>query len=138
MASFEKYLFYFLVFSLPFQTRLILFQWSGGFNEYQAAFFYFTDLLSGLIFISWLWRTIRGGSLTLRKIFTSHSDFLLAGFFIIAGVSLFWANNFCRFCDFSFFSTECFKIFFKIFINKLLFLAIVHRWSNGYDFRLPN
>src|SRR3989338_1272300 len=102
MASLEKYLFYLLVFSLPFQTRLILFQWgssssfgtSGGFNEYQAAFFYFTDFLIALIFISCLWRAIRTGSFGWRSIFASHSDFLLAAFVIIAGVSLYWANNF--------------------------------------------
>ena len=102
MASLEKYLFYLLVFSLPFQTRLILFQWgssssfgtSGGFNEYQAAFFYFTDFLIALIFISCLWRSIRTGSFGWRSIFASHSDFLLAAFVIIAGVSLYWANNF--------------------------------------------
>ncbi|KKU18012.1 MAG: hypothetical protein UX27_C0023G0005 [Candidatus Azambacteria bacterium GW2011_GWA2_45_90] len=102
MLSLEKYLFYLLVFSLPFQTRLILFQWgssssfgtSGGFNEYQAAFFYFTDFLIALIFISCLWRAIRTGSFGWRSIFASHSDFLLAAFVIIAGVSLYWANNF--------------------------------------------
>src|SRR3989344_3809607 len=102
MASLEKYLFYLLVFSLPFQTRLILFQWgssssfgtSGGFNEYQAAFFYFTDFLIALIFISCLWRAIRTGSFGWRSIFASHSDFLLAAFVIIVGVSLYWANNF--------------------------------------------
>lgn len=94
MISFERFLFYLLIFSLPFQTRTLIYQFGGTFQEYQSAFLYFTDILIGLIFISWSWRALSKQTLKTQKIFNNHSNFLLLIFFVIAGISLFQAANF--------------------------------------------
>ena len=54
MAKLEKFVFYFFIFCLPFQTRVILKSWGAGFNEWNSAFLYGTDLLLILLFTLWL------------------------------------------------------------------------------------
>ena len=53
----EKLTFLLLIFSIPFQTRVFL--WSAGavagFNEWQSAFLYGTDLLVLALFGLWFW-----------------------------------------------------------------------------------
>ncbi|MBL7053408.1 MAG: hypothetical protein ISS02_01995, partial [Candidatus Portnoybacteria bacterium] len=56
MIYLEKILFYLLVFCLPFQTRKIVYQWGGGFNEWTSMYLYLTDILLVSILLSWLWR----------------------------------------------------------------------------------
>jgi len=53
----EKICFYFLIFCLPFQTRLILHQWGGEFNEWNSAYLYLTDILILLLLMLWLVRS---------------------------------------------------------------------------------
>lgn len=50
----EKYLFYFLLFSIPFQTRKILYFGGWRFNEWQSVSVYFTDVLLIILFLFWL------------------------------------------------------------------------------------
>ena len=119
MRKLEKILFYLLIFSLPFETRLILYQWGSEFNEWTSAFLYLTDLLIiGLLFF-WVWRVPAQGLLALSPTFLGASflgasllNFLgarlpkrrlpkrsgpglaLVAFLLVAFISLIQANNF--------------------------------------------
>ncbi|MDP3730997.1 MAG: O-antigen ligase family protein, partial [bacterium] len=55
----ERAIFYLFIFCIPFQTRAILKIWGGGFNEWNAAFLYGTDVLLLTLFIFWLIRKNR-------------------------------------------------------------------------------
>lgn len=61
MFKLERYLFYLLIFSIPFQTRVFL--WSlgvvEGFNEWQSVFLYGTDLIIITLFGLWFFRSSR-------------------------------------------------------------------------------
>ncbi len=98
MKKLEKFLFYLFIFSIPFQIRKVLFSFpassAGGsldeFMEWNSVFLYFTDLLLIAIFILWLARLIcvRPSLTHIRKV-----DFLLIGFFLMAGLSLITSQN---------------------------------------------
>ena len=96
LKKIEKILFYFFIFSIPFQIRKILFfvsptSTTGGsdkFIEWNSAFLYFTDLLLIGIFVLWIRRLLCEKSDFLRR-----SDFWLLGFFLIAGLSLITSQN---------------------------------------------
>ncbi len=86
MKKLEKFLFYLFIFSIPLQTRKVLFFASseGRFLEWNSGFLYFTDLLLIGIFVLGF---LRGG-IKLKK-----GDFWLILFFIIAGLSLIASQN---------------------------------------------
>ncbi len=85
MKKIEKLLFYIFVFSIPFQTRKILFLVSSTkFVEWTSGFLYFTDLLIvGILFLA----ILRGG-IKFKK-----ADIFLGLFFLIAGLSLMTSQN---------------------------------------------
>jgi len=85
----ERAFFYFLLFCLPFQTRLILREWGGEFNEWNSAFLYLTDLLILAILFFWIYRE----KLNLTKIVESRKNIILILFFLIAAISLIKAEN---------------------------------------------
>lgn len=81
----EKFIFYFFLFSIPFQTRLILWQWTRPFNEWTASFLYLTDILLVILFLFWLWRSLKKH--TVLKL--TAGDRLLIAFFVISAFSIF-------------------------------------------------
>ena len=89
MKRVERFIFYLLLFSIPFEVRLILAKWSIRFNEWMSAFLYGTDLLIGVLFLFWIWNFI----IKKQKLSLNRSDFALLAFFIISGFSLFRADN---------------------------------------------
>ncbi len=86
----EGYLFYLLVFSIPFQTRIILKTWGPNFNEWMAAFFYGTDILAIGLLVSWLIRIVRRDG---EFKFERWTDWFLALFVIFSAISLINAPN---------------------------------------------
>ncbi len=84
MKKIEQFLFYLLIFSIPFETRLIVKQWTYQFNEWASVFLYGTDILIGFLFLFWLMRIMRGE----KEPQWRKSDYALAGFFIISIFSL--------------------------------------------------
>jgi len=58
MSKLEKFVFYLLIFSIPFQTRVFLYSSEivEGFNEWQSVFLYGTDILIGILFLHWMFR----------------------------------------------------------------------------------
>jgi len=94
----EKILFYLLIFCLPFQTRKILYQWGGDFNEWSSAYLYLTDLLIILIILFWAWRLkkqrfLKDLSANWLKKKIKTPDFWLIVFLIISLISLAQARN---------------------------------------------
>ena len=89
MAKIERIIFYFLIFCIPFQTRIILWQFSpkNDFNEWTSVFVYGTDLLILLLFLFW----------SLKKfpslIKPNFADFSLVIFVAISGFSVLAAGN---------------------------------------------
>lgn len=102
LKKLEKFLFYLFIFSIPFQTRVILYQWSlltsGGFNEWSSAYLYFTDILLALIFILWFWRSRTKRFLADFKLkigdWLKNYSFWLIVFAIISFISIAVADNF--------------------------------------------
>ncbi len=93
----EQLLFYLLIFSIPFQTRKILWQQNWYFNEWQGAYIYATDILLGVLLLFWLFTVIRGGQISNFKFLISKQnlksqiqkpDFYLIIFLIISAVSV--------------------------------------------------
>jgi len=89
LAKLERILFYFFIFSIPFQIRKILFILSSDkFIEWNSGFLYFTDLLLIGIFVLWIIRLLCERSDLFRR-----SDLLILIFFLIAGLSLTTSQN---------------------------------------------
>ena len=86
MKKLEKFLFYVFIFSIPFQTRKVLFFASpeSKFLEWNSGFLYFTDLLLIAILLLGF---LRGG-IKFKK-----TDVFLGLFFLIAGLSLITSQN---------------------------------------------
>lgn len=59
ISKLERYLFYFLLFAIPFQTRKILWHQNWNFNEWQSASIYGTDILIIILFLFWVYRSIQ-------------------------------------------------------------------------------
>ena len=76
----ERFLFYLLLFSIPFQTRKILWQQEWYFSEWQAISLYGTDILLGILFVLWAFR-YKG--INLKKY-----DYFLIAFIGIEALSL--------------------------------------------------
>lgn len=57
LIKIEKYLFYILLFAIPFQTRKILWYPGWRFNEWQSVSLYLTDIMLGLLLLFWLYNS---------------------------------------------------------------------------------
>ena len=55
----EQFLFYFLLFAIPFQTRKILWHQNWNFNEWQAISIYGTDILLIILFGFWMFNRVK-------------------------------------------------------------------------------
>jgi|SRR3989338_8226876 len=64
LGKLEKFLFYFLLFAIPFQTRKILWHQNWNFNEWQSISIYATDLLLMVLFVFWAMSALRGRQIT--------------------------------------------------------------------------
>lgn len=92
----EKLLFYLFVFVLPFQTRWIIYQYGGSFNEWTSIYLYLTDILLLAVFLFWFWRRknerhLQEGLKISQRLKTV--GFWLAVFLIVAFISLVNAKN---------------------------------------------
>ncbi len=76
----EQFIFYFLIFAIPFQTRKLLWQQNWYFNEYQAIFIYGTDILMLVLFAFWLFRR--------PKLRVDRYDYLLLAFVVVSAFSI--------------------------------------------------
>ncbi len=93
----ETWIFYLLVFAIPFETRVIVARWTQPFNEWTAGFIYGTDILIFLLFILWAIRALKNESFSeiksaLAGTFKprwSNPHLWLAGFFIVSALSIF-------------------------------------------------
>lgn len=93
----ETWIFYLFVFSIPFETRLIVAQWTRPFNEWTAGFVYGTDILIFLLFVFWIVRALRTKSsgeikssfAETFKLKWSNPHLWLVGFFIVSALSIF-------------------------------------------------
>ncbi len=54
MIRFERYLLYIFLFSIPFQTRRVLFDFSSSFSEWTGIFLWATDILFAILLIFWI------------------------------------------------------------------------------------
>ena len=59
ISKLEQYLFYFLIFAIPFQTRKILWHQNWNFNEWQSASLYGTDILLIILFGFWIFSRVK-------------------------------------------------------------------------------
>ncbi len=59
MIKVERFLFYFLLFAIPFQTRKILWHQNWNFNEWQAISIYGTDILLLILFGFWIFSRVK-------------------------------------------------------------------------------
>ncbi len=87
----EKIFFYFFLFCLPFETRLIIKEWGKEFNEWNSSFLYLTDLLIFAIFFFWALRIVKGIRTT--NLSKDPKIITLGILFLVATVSLFFAKN---------------------------------------------
>lgn len=90
---FEKILFYLFLFSIPFQTRLMLYDFKYRFDEYQSIFLYGTDILLILVFLFWMVRKKRAILFDFKSIFLKNYNKFLLLFFIIAFLSIIFSYN---------------------------------------------
>lgn len=87
MKRIEQLLFYLLLFSIPFQTRIILWQQSWYFNEWQSISLYATDLLLLVLLSFWLFRIKN------LKFKFSKADYFLFAFIAISAFSIKNSSN---------------------------------------------
>ncbi len=129
----EKIFFYLLIFCLPFQTRKIVCQWSGDFNEWTSAYLYLTDLLLVLIFLFWAWRKRKGRffkeGITLRLDWLAQgikkASFWLVVFLIVSLISLIQAENI----------QLGFYIWFKLLEMVGFFFYLKYNFNRLFNFR---
>ena len=95
MIYLEKILFYLLVFCLPFQTRKIVYQFGGDFNEWTSMYLYLTDILLVLILLLWLSRNRKERFFknSLNIYIIRSANFWLVAFLLISLISLIQADN---------------------------------------------
>ncbi len=100
LEKLESWVFYLLVFAIPFEARLIVARWTRPFNEWTAGFVYGTDILIFLLFVFWFARTLKTKSsgeikssfAETFKLNWSNPHLWLAGFFIVSALSIFNAH----------------------------------------------
>jgi len=95
MLKLEKFVFYFLIFCLPFQVRKIIYQFRGDFNEWTSIYIYLTDILLVFVFLLWLWRKKKQRFFILRQAqdVIKKPGFWLGVFLMISFISLVQARN---------------------------------------------
>lgn len=83
----ERFIFYFLLFAIPFQTRKILWQENWYFNEWQTVSVYATDLLflilAGIWVFNWKTGVLKTPFLKIQKF-----DYFLFIFLAISAISI--------------------------------------------------
>jgi len=126
MILLEKIFFYLLVFCLPFQTRKIIYQWGGSFNEWASAYLYLTDILLILVFLLWIWRVRQERFLILRQVqdIIKGPGFWLGAFLIVSLFSLIEARNL----------PLGFYAWFKLLEFAGLFFYLRHNFKDLFDF----
>jgi O-antigen ligase len=87
LLSWEKWILYLFIFSIPLQKRLVVFQSDWIFNEWRSFFFYGTDLL--LIVLLFFWFLNREK----YPIQIARYDYFLFAFLVAAGISAVNAIN---------------------------------------------
>ena len=80
LQKLEKYIFYFFLFAIPFQTRKVLWYSGWRFNEWQSISIYATDILL-VILLFFL-------ALNLKKFKLARSDYFLIIFWMVSGISI--------------------------------------------------
>lgn len=80
MRKIEQYLFYFLLFAIPFQTRKILWYQNWNFNEWQSASIYGTDILLIILFVFWIFSRVK------PKV--DKYDYFLFAFVVVSAISI--------------------------------------------------
>ena len=89
LRKLENLIFYTFIFSIPFQTRVVLKSWGIGFNEWNAAFLYWTDLLILALLGLWFIKLLLKKS---RFVFLKY-DWFLIGFIAVSAISIINASN---------------------------------------------
>ena len=106
----EQYLFYLLLFSIPFQTRKILWYDSWRFNEWQSVSVYATDILLVVLLIFWFLDF---------KLKFQKSDYFLVAFLTVSVISITNSTN-PIVSWFQWFKLVEFSIFYWYLINYAL------------------
>ena len=128
----EKLLFYFLLFSIPFQTRKILWQQNWYFNEWQSVSLYATDILLLVLFAFWIFNSIYQKELRIKNYELRTADYFLLAFVAISAVSI-WNSTNLNISLFSFVKLVEFAAFFfyiksyviyKFGFTKSLFILV--------------
>jgi len=81
---FEKFLFYILIVSIPFQTRVFLY---GDKTSWGSIFLYFTDLIIFSLFLIWFFKK------NYKNIKIEKYDWFLIGFLTLSVLSFFYSND---------------------------------------------
>ena len=92
----ETYIFYFLIFVIPVETRLIVARWTQPFNQWTAGFVYGTDILIFLLFVCWIVRVFKTRSFSeiksavaeTFKLKWTNPHLWLVGFFTVSALSI--------------------------------------------------
>lgn len=119
LKKLEKLFFYLFIFSLPLQTRVILYKFGEGFNEWTSVYLYLTDIFLILVFLLWFWQN-KNNYFFKNKIKLDY-NFLLIIFLIFSFISIAWARN-LHLSLYSFFKLlEFIGLFFYIKYNLFKF-----------------
>ncbi|MDP3697010.1 MAG: O-antigen ligase family protein [Candidatus Taylorbacteria bacterium] len=89
----EKYLFYLFLFSIPFQTRKILYYDGWRFNEWQSISIYTTDILLLILLGFWAINFLKSYKLQVTSYKLQKSDLFLIAFLAISAVSIKNSSN---------------------------------------------
>ncbi|MGD0976950.1 MAG: O-antigen ligase family protein [Minisyncoccia bacterium] len=130
ISKIERFLFYIFLFCIPFQTRIILSQWTRPFNEWTASFLYLTDILLAAVLILWAirWFLKKKKDGRVYDIMIYHKlpiwGWMLLGFFVVSTISIFRAG------------IVGLAIFRLIKLGELILLFLYIRASAGKIFKL--
>ncbi|MBI4709288.1 MAG: O-antigen ligase family protein [Candidatus Portnoybacteria bacterium] len=119
----EKWLFYILVFLIPFQAKAVLYSFRADFNEWTSIFLYLTDIFVLALLALWLPRIFKqkGGKRPDSE--KKPAGTILAIFLIIAAISLFFTENL----------RLGFYEFVKLLEFAALFLYVRYNFSRFYN-----
>lgn len=126
MLKLEKLIFYLFVFCLPFQTRKIIYQFGGDFNEWTSIYIYLTDILLVIVLLLWILRERKQRFLKepLKLIQFKSPSFWLVAFLVFSLISLIEARN----IGLGFYS------WFKLLEMIILFLYLKHNFKQLFSF----
>ncbi|MBI2670009.1 MAG: O-antigen ligase family protein [Candidatus Yanofskybacteria bacterium] len=98
----ESAVFYLLIFAVPVQARVILYEWTRPFNQWTNTYLYGTDILLVTLFVFWIIRIMAGSWKISNFKFQISNEFLkpkfqilkfstfwLVIFFVISAISIF-------------------------------------------------